>query len=59
MQNYLASDKEEEQGGGIYGYCVCHMGEVITMNRENDILGWFDWFNSSCSYETYYSREWW
>lgn len=57
MQNYLASDKEEEQGGGIYGYCVCHMGEVITMNRENDILGWFDWFNSSCSYETYYSRE--
>ena len=38
MQNYLASDKEEEQGGGIYGYCVCHMGEVITMNRENDIF---------------------
>lgn len=28
MQNYLQSDKEEEQGGGIYGYCVCHMGEV-------------------------------
>lgn len=28
LQNYLASENEEERGGGLYGYCICHMGEV-------------------------------
>ena len=36
MQNFLSSEKEEEQAGGLFGYAICTMSSVAFLPR-NDV----------------------
>ena len=36
MQNFLSSEKEEEQAGGLFGYAICAMSSVAFLPR-NDV----------------------
>ena len=37
MQNYIGSDKEEEESGGLYGYAILHMSDVGGENGGSPI----------------------
>ena len=35
MQNFLSSEKEEEQAGGLFGYAICAMSSVGVVSEGN------------------------